>query len=78
MKRDIREVIREEPLVRGRLVELLLRDGPLTVPEVAERAGFPEDEVMVWMMGLRKYGYIAEQKAATGDDYHRYSAVRRP
>ena len=26
MRRDIREVIREEPLVRGRLVELLLRD----------------------------------------------------
>ena len=38
MSRDIREVIREEPLVRGRLVELLLRDGPLTVPEIA-RAG---------------------------------------
>ena len=78
MRRDIREVIREEPLVRGRLVELLLRDGPLTVPEVAERAGLPEDEVMVWLMGLRKYGYVAEQKAAAGDDYHRYAAARRP
>ena len=33
MSRDIREVIRDEPLVRGRLVELLLGDGPLTVPE---------------------------------------------
>ena len=36
MNRDIREVIREEPLMRGRLVELLLRDGPLTVPEIAQ------------------------------------------
>ncbi|HBV95105.1 MAG: MarR family transcriptional regulator [Candidatus Dormibacteria bacterium] len=78
MNRDIREVIRDEPLVRGRLVELLLREGPLTVPEIAARADFPEDEVMVWIMGLRKYGYVAAEKAATGDDYHRYAAVRRP
>lgn len=78
MNRDIREVIREEPLMRGRLVDLLLRDGPLTVPEIAHRAGLPEDEVVVWIMGLRKYGYVAAEKAATGDDYHRYAAVRRP
>jgi len=50
MSRDLREVIREEPLVRGRLVELLFDAGPLTVPELAVRSGFPEDEVMVWTM----------------------------
>ncbi|MGA9115098.1 MAG: MarR family transcriptional regulator [Candidatus Dormiibacterota bacterium] len=78
MNRDIREVIREEPLMRGRLVDLLLRDGPLTVPEIAHRADLPEDEVLVWIMGLRKYGFVAAEKAATGDDYHRYAAVRQP
>ena len=78
MSRDLREVIREEPLVRGRLVELLFDSGPLTVPELAVRSGFPEDEVMVWTMGLRKYGYVAEEKGVSDDGHYRYAAVRRP
>jgi DNA-binding IclR family transcriptional regulator len=76
MSRDVREVIRDEPLVRGRLLELLA-GGPLTVPELAAAAGEPEAEVMVWMMGLRKYGYVAEQPDLSGD-FYRYAAVRRP
>jgi DNA-binding IclR family transcriptional regulator len=78
MSRDLREVIREEPLVRGRLVELLFDGGPLTVPELAERSGFPEAEVMVWTMGLRKYGYVAEEKGVSDDGHYRYAAVKRP
>ncbi|MGC8635089.1 MAG: MarR family transcriptional regulator [Candidatus Limnocylindrales bacterium] len=77
MNRDVREVIREEPLMRDRLLALL-RDGPLTVPELAAAGGLPAEEVMVWMMGLRKYGYVVEEKEATGDGYYRYAAVRRP
>ena len=78
MSRDLREVIREEPLVRGRLLELLFDTGPLTVPELAERSGLPEAEVMVWTMGLRKYGYVAEEKGVSADGHYRYAAVRRP
>jgi DNA-binding IclR family transcriptional regulator len=74
MSRDVREVIRDEPLVRDRLLELLA-DGPLGVPELALRAGLPEDEVMVWVMGMRKYGYVAEQDQS-GDGSFRYSAVK--
>ncbi len=77
MSRDIREVVRDEPLMRSRLLELL-QDGPLTVPELAAAGGLPEDEVMVWTMGLRKYGYVAEEKGASGEGYFRYAAVRRP
>ena len=75
MSRDIREIIREEPLLRGRLLELL-QDGPLTVPELATAAGHPQDEVMIWIMGLRKYGYVAEQPGVSDDGYYRYAAVR--
>jgi predicted Rossmann fold nucleotide-binding protein DprA/Smf involved in DNA uptake len=75
MSRDVREVVRDEPLMRSRLLELL-RDGPLTVPELAAAGGFPQDEVMVWMMGLRKYGQVAE-KDASADGYFRYAAVER-
>jgi DNA-binding IclR family transcriptional regulator len=76
MSRDVREVMRDEPLLRGHLLELL-RDGPLTVPELAQAGGLPEDEVMVWMMGLRKYGYVAEQPDVSADGYFRYAAVKR-
>ncbi len=76
MSRDIREVIREEPLVRDRLLGLL-RDGPMTVPELAAASGLPADEVLTWVMSMRKYGYVAEQDAA-GDGYYRYAAVSKP
>ena len=75
MSRDTREIIREEPLMRPRLLELLLA-GPLTVPELASAAGHPEDEVMIWIMGLRKYGYVTEQPDVSEDGYYRYVAVR--
>ena len=76
MSRDVREIVRDEPLMRGRLLELL-QGGPLTVPELAVTGGFPEDEVMLWMMGLRKYGYVAEQPDVSPEGYYRYAAVNR-
>ena len=76
MSRDIREVIREEPLVRDRLLALL-SDGPRTVPELAAASGLPAGEVLIWMMSMRKYGYVAEEPGADGG-YYRYKAVRQP
>jgi len=76
MSRDIREVIREEPLVRDRLLGLL-SDGPRTVPELAGASGLPAGEVMIWMMSMRKYGYVAELDAGA-DGYYRYAAVSSP
>lgn len=78
MNRDIREVIREEPLVRGRLIELLRRDGPLSVADLAAASGFPADEVMVWVAGLRKYGQLTEAPAAASGGDPRYAAVETP
>ena len=75
MTRDIREVVREEPLMRSRLLDLLA-DGPLTVPELAEAGGLPADEVMLWMMGLRRYGYVSVEKGGSDDGYYRYTVGR--
>jgi predicted Rossmann fold nucleotide-binding protein DprA/Smf involved in DNA uptake len=77
MSRDIREVIRDEPLVSDRLLALLA-DGPLTVSELATAAGLPAEEVMVWLMGLRRYGRVVEQKAAARATEFRYQAVGEP
>ncbi len=47
--------------MRDRLLELLA-DGPMTVPELAAAARLPAAEVMVWVMGLRKYGHVVERE----------------
>jgi hypothetical protein len=77
MTRDIREVIRDEPLMRDRLLGLL-QGGPLTVPELAAAADLPAVEVMVWMMGLRKYGFVVEEKSGGRVVEYRYAVVRQP
>jgi DNA-binding IclR family transcriptional regulator len=77
MTRETREVVREEPLMRERLLDLL-ESGPMTVPELAETGGLRPEEVMVWVMGMRRYGYVTVEKEPTDDGYYRYASVRRP
>ena len=72
--RDLREVIREEMLMRDRVLAVLSK-GPKTVPEIAEAMGFPVHEVMYWVMAARKYGYIEESQEPNEDDYYQYILV---
>ena len=74
--RDLREIVREEPFRRGRILEAL-SDGPHTVPEIAAAIGCPAHEAMFWVMGMRRYGWIRETKDAAGDGYFRYAAVAK-
>lgn len=75
MNRDMREIIRDEPFIRRELLGLLAPDGR-SVPEIAAALGRPAGEVMTWVMSLRKYGYVTEERA--GDGSYRYRAVRQP
>jgi predicted transcriptional regulator len=45
-----------------RRILAVLESGPRTVPELATALDQPSHEVMVWLMGLRKYGWVAEVK----------------
>lgn len=74
--RDPREVIREEPLMHQPILRAL-RDGPLTVPQIAERIAAPPREVLVWVMGMRRYGHLVELPDADDDGYYQYAAVAR-
>lgn len=76
MTRDVREVVRDEQVMRRRVLAAL-RDGPLTVPELAAALGRPTHEAMYWVMGLRKYGWLAEIKEVTDEGYYRYQLVAR-
>ena len=72
--REVREVVREEMVMRGRILEAL-KDGPRTVPEIAEAVGCPSHEVVFWVMGMRRYGHVQEVKGATDEGYFRYEAI---
>ncbi len=74
--REIREIVRDEHLMRSRILGLLAA-GPLTIPEIAAGLGRPSHEVTYWVMGMRKYGYVLEEKEVTDEGYFRYAAVER-
>jgi predicted Rossmann fold nucleotide-binding protein DprA/Smf involved in DNA uptake len=74
--RDPREVMREEAVMRPRILAALA-DGPLTVPEIAVAIGAPSHETVFWVMGLRRYGWLAEIKGSDSDGYFRYQPTGR-
>lgn len=51
----------------------LLKDGPRTVPALAEAAGMPTQTVFWQLMALKKYGKIAEGEQ--DGDYFEYRLV---
>ena len=74
--RDLREVIRDEPIMRARILEAVGAE-PRTVPELAGILGCPATEVLVWVMGMRRYGYVREIKGSDRDGYFRYEPAGR-
>lgn len=74
MLREPREVMRDEMAMRGRVLAAL-KDGPKTVPEIAEAIGHPSHEVMHWVMAARRYGLVKESAQPEGD-YYRYGLAK--
>jgi hypothetical protein len=75
-QRDVREVVRDEQVMRRQILAVLA-GGPLTVPEIAAAVERPTHEVMFWVMGLRKYGWLVEDKEVNDDGYFLYEVVER-
>ena len=74
--RDPREVIREEPIMR-RLILDAVAEEPRTVPDIATMIGVPAHEALVWVMGMRRYGWVREIKDPTPEGYFRYQAAKK-
>jgi predicted transcriptional regulator len=74
--REIREIIRDEHIMRNRILKVLENE-PRTIPEIAEALGRPTAEVTFWVMGMRKYGFVTEDKEVTDEGYYRYQAIER-
>ena len=74
--RDPREIMREEPLMRPHILAALAIE-PRTVPEIATELGVPAHEALVWVMGMRRFGYVREVKGVDADGYFRYEPTER-
>jgi hypothetical protein len=69
--RDLRDIVRDEMLMRDKVLAVL-SGGPKTVPEMAEAMACPVREVMLWVMSVRKYGYVEELTEPTDEGYYKY------
>ena len=74
--RSVREIVRDEQFMRARILKVL-ESGPQTIPQIAEALGKPSNEVVFWVMGLRKYGWLAEIKEVDDDGYFQYQTIPR-
>jgi len=74
-RRDPSEVMRDEMLMREKIASLL-REGPRTIPEIADALGFPDREVTLWVMALRRYGALEEIPKPKADDFYRYKLAK--
>jgi hypothetical protein len=72
--RALAEVLRDEMIMRDRIAAAL-RDGPKTIPELAELLGAPTREVTLWVMAMRRYGKLEEMPKPKADDYFRYKLM---
>lgn len=74
--RDPREVIREEPVMRRRIMDAVSGE-PRSVPDIATALGVPAHEALFWVMAMRRYGYLREVKGSDADGYFRYEPAGR-
>jgi len=58
-RRNALEIMRDEFIMRDR-IRALLADGAKTIPDIAFALSAPRDEVVLWVMAMRRYGLLEE------------------
>lgn len=75
IRRDIREIVNDEMIMKDRIARLL-RDGPQTIPGLAEAMGYPSYEVTIWLFAMRRYGQVEVIGKPDVDGYFKYGLVK--
>ena len=73
--RDIHEIVHDEMIMKDRIAKIL-KDGPQTIPEIAEAMGFPSHEVVIWLFAMRRYGEVEVVGKPDVDGYFKYKLVQ--
>ncbi|MEW6515600.1 MAG: MarR family transcriptional regulator [candidate division FCPU426 bacterium] len=74
--RNLRTVMRDEMVKRDEILRLL-QDGPKTVPEIARALNAPTADAVLWMMAMRRYGWIAETGRPNTEGYFAYALIKK-
>jgi predicted Rossmann fold nucleotide-binding protein DprA/Smf involved in DNA uptake len=75
IQRDIREIVHDEMIMKDRIAEIL-KDGPKTIPELAEAMGYPSHEVTIWLFAMRRYGEVEAVGKPDVDGYFKYELAK--
>ena len=75
-RRDIREIVHDEMIMKDRIARIL-KDGPQTIPELAEALAYPSHEVTIWLFAMRRYGDVEVVGKPDVDGYFKYALVKR-
>lgn len=73
--RDDSEIMRDEMIMRDKIRDLLT-EGAKTIPELAETLDAPSHEVVLWVMGMRRYGAVEEVGRPNDNGYFQYALAR--
>lgn len=65
-------LMKEQQAVR-KVLEKALKDGPCSVPKLAEMTGVRSNEVLWHVASMKKYGIIAEAGTDESGDYFTYA-----
>ncbi|HTX78380.1 MAG TPA: hypothetical protein VMC62_01865 [Longilinea sp.] len=76
-RRDIREIVKDEMIMKDRIARIL-KDGPQTIPEIAEAMEYPSHEVVIWLFAMRRYGQVETVGKPDVDGYFKYALVQHP
>jgi len=66
-------LLKEQKAIRGQMCHAM-RDGPKTIPEVAESTGLAADQVLWHITAMKKYDLVAE--ADMCGEYYTYQLVQ--
>jgi hypothetical protein len=75
IRRDIREIVHDEMIMKDRIAKIL-KDGPQTIPELAEAIGYPSHEVVIWLFAMRRYGEVEVVGKPDVDGYFKYELAK--
>ena len=68
----LKDKVKEARAVKADILKAL-EEGPLTIPEIAEKTGHPADVVLFYFTSLRRYRQV--ELAEKDYEYHKYKLV---
>ena len=74
IRKELIEIVQKQTKLKKAILDVF-KDGPKTIPEVAEKLNLPPHEAMDWIMALYKYGFLKETSEVTEDGYYKYKLV---